>query len=668
MIEYKRNNVSKSMNIVVWASDFQINRLRLSNHWYVDGVFTVVPIGYHQLLTICIRDPNTGFVKPALWGLLSSKEEDCYMELFRIIKNLITSLSTVKCELSNVTLDFEPGLMNGFAVVFPDVRIIGCLFHFKQALFREAQQQRLTTQERMDKTKEIISLLGSLCWNGDIKLVQKKFNEMERIEEDSEYIGLIEYYKKNWLPRLKSGLIDYSNTEDNFRSNSVIEQYNAHIKNSLTRSSSWPKFVNFLVDEESKYVQSSFNAEQKGESAVKSINFGKASIPQNLPKRKAVIGTKKSLKEPTTLQANKGKGKSTKKRKIESTENIQLENSADNTTSHKHVLKSTKKNSRVSKNPKIKKYTFTSGIKVKGEVEEVAERESVDESQSHDWIEWDSNSCRYDSFLTVFALCLYNKDQTFHVDKADRRHRLYKQYERLCSTADALLKATTMQERKDIISEFWMDTHAIGVDEQPLGVMGSVNQLLQLLSPLLSLRPFLIVHKNCQFCDFEGSERIRWYLPISITDMSHLNFGSLQEYYTWFLETKKSQQCEVCKLNTLTIRFGEGFTEPDYITIEFIYTNKKDEIELPHKFTFNENLKGKDSKFKLVSTINRPTANHFSCCLYRPRLLSKDFVVDNWVWHDGLKHQRKLVAMRSFSEVSSQKPMILFYEKAKTRE
>jgi len=48
------------MKIIIWGSDFQVNRLRLTNHLFIDGTFTIVPCGFLQLVTIAIRDPNTG--------------------------------------------------------------------------------------------------------------------------------------------------------------------------------------------------------------------------------------------------------------------------------------------------------------------------------------------------------------------------------------------------------------------------------------------------------------------------------------------------------------------------------------------------------------------------------------------------------------------------------
>ena len=277
---YRKNNINKSLKLAIWASDFQINRLRLTNHWYVDGTFTITPCNFYQLVTIAIKDPNTGFVKPAMWSILDSKDEEAYYHTLRITKEIVSQCNTLSWTLPSVTLDFEQALINAFQRVFPETRIIGCLFHFKQALYREAQSQGLTKAEVKEETNTLVSRLGSLSWKGSSILVQKELEELEKHYEDSEHFKLISYYKNCWFDRLESGAIDYSNVEDEFRANSVLEQYNCHVKDCLPRCSSWPKFLQFLVEEEADYVNESFLAEQKGQVQSKSVNFGKVYQPK----------------------------------------------------------------------------------------------------------------------------------------------------------------------------------------------------------------------------------------------------------------------------------------------------------------------------------------------------------------------------------------------------
>ena len=171
---FTKNDSKKGIKVAIWSSDIQINRLRLTNHWFVDGTFTIAPCSYQQLITIMIKDPKTGFVKPALWAVLSSKDEEAYQIFFRAVKDTATSSGCLDWTLASCTLDFEPALMNAFHEIYPDTRVIGCLFRFKQALFREAQLKGLMTDERKESTKEVIDVLGGLCWKGCADKVEKE--------------------------------------------------------------------------------------------------------------------------------------------------------------------------------------------------------------------------------------------------------------------------------------------------------------------------------------------------------------------------------------------------------------------------------------------------------------------------------------------------------------
>ena len=75
--------------------------------------------------------------------------------------------------------------------------------------------------------------------------------------------------KKSWLPEPKSGLIDYNEIKDNYRANSVLEQYNGHIKYFLPKLLNWLTFLEFLIEEENEYVKGLL--EQKKRSSHKQM-------------------------------------------------------------------------------------------------------------------------------------------------------------------------------------------------------------------------------------------------------------------------------------------------------------------------------------------------------------------------------------------------------------
>ena len=51
-----KDGLEFDFKVLFWSSDFQLNRLRLSDHWYIDGTFDAVPPEYTQTVNILIRD------------------------------------------------------------------------------------------------------------------------------------------------------------------------------------------------------------------------------------------------------------------------------------------------------------------------------------------------------------------------------------------------------------------------------------------------------------------------------------------------------------------------------------------------------------------------------------------------------------------------------------
>ena len=233
-------------------------------------------------------------MKPASWILVNNKDEETYYYMFNTLKDIVGASGTLKWFLSSVTLDFEAALLQSFSQIFENTKIIGCLFHFKQALFREAQSQGLTKSEMKEGTQILIQRLGALSWKGNTSIAKEEIKNLKKQYQNTQYNNLILYYENNWFPKLECGLIDYSHIDDEFRANSVLEKYNCHIKDSLPRCPNWPKFIDFLVSEEAKYVQEAFLNEQKGLASIKSTNFGQTYLPKSLKVKKSTKKTGKA--------------------------------------------------------------------------------------------------------------------------------------------------------------------------------------------------------------------------------------------------------------------------------------------------------------------------------------------------------------------------------------
>jgi len=120
-----------------------------------------------------------------------------------------------------------------------------------------------------------------------------------------------------------------------------------------------------------------------------------------------------------------------------------------------------------------------------------------------DWIQWNKNSCRYDSFISVFSLGLFNKFKEFNLLKSSKQHKYHKEYALLCEIAQFPLDSTSSLERKNLIGRFWTKMNEVGLDNNEKGKMRFVQELLLLFAPLLHLQPFFEEERICKLCDLK---------------------------------------------------------------------------------------------------------------------------------------------------------------------
>ena len=76
---------------------------------------------------------------PLVFALMSGKKKKDYRAVIReIIKNIPGQPSVRK-----VTVDFERAIWSAFQKVLPEVRIMGCAFHWSQALWRKVSVRKV---------------------------------------------------------------------------------------------------------------------------------------------------------------------------------------------------------------------------------------------------------------------------------------------------------------------------------------------------------------------------------------------------------------------------------------------------------------------------------------------------------------------------------------------
>ena len=137
-----------------------------------------------------------------------------------------------------ITIDFEDALEKVVRLVFQDVHITGCLFHLRQAMNRKIKGK---VDQKIQE--QLVDELTHPCW-------QKEYsgtfgdNIKSKYKDNIQLIEYVNYYENEWLPRLRSEMINYTIINQKYRSNSILEGYQYQLE---THIRSQPQFQNLII-------------------------------------------------------------------------------------------------------------------------------------------------------------------------------------------------------------------------------------------------------------------------------------------------------------------------------------------------------------------------------------------------------------------------------------
>ena len=114
----------KLMEITILWSFVQVQLL-------FDATFSIVPAPFKQCLIAMVFNAALKIYVPVAWILMTGKSDECYWQAFNWLTN------SVECiDPSYIGVDFELAFFRMIDIHFPDAKLLGCKFHFKQAARR----------------------------------------------------------------------------------------------------------------------------------------------------------------------------------------------------------------------------------------------------------------------------------------------------------------------------------------------------------------------------------------------------------------------------------------------------------------------------------------------------------------------------------------------------
>lgn len=182
---------------------------------------------------------------PLFFVLMTKKSQAAYTHLFKTIEKSWSLRPT------SISTDFEKGLRNALKNQYPTAELIGCWFHYAQALLRKA--------------KKISRFLRFLNDNADAKKLFRKFKNLALIREDkiiialsmfkaeakkfgSRFTAFITYFEEEWIKKVGPNM--FSVFLKMHRTNNLVETYNSDIRSKIPPSGCFFKFLQFLQKEE----------------------------------------------------------------------------------------------------------------------------------------------------------------------------------------------------------------------------------------------------------------------------------------------------------------------------------------------------------------------------------------------------------------------------------
>eukprot|EP00804_Cyclotella_cryptica_P003775 CCRYP_008952-RG/>CCRYP_008952-RG protein AED:0.38 eAED:0.62 QI:0/0/0/1/0/0.33/3/0/196 len=104
----------------------------ISVHMFVDATFDIVPHPFYQCLIIMVFDARLRIFIPVAWILMTGKTNECYWQAFNWLCSAVDEIAP-----AYIGVDFERAFFTQVSNHFSEADLIGCLFHFKQALRRK---------------------------------------------------------------------------------------------------------------------------------------------------------------------------------------------------------------------------------------------------------------------------------------------------------------------------------------------------------------------------------------------------------------------------------------------------------------------------------------------------------------------------------------------------
>ena len=182
---------------LMFATQDMLTLLSSAKRWYMDATFKLVRAPFTQLWSIHAFLRYDGNIKqvPLLFVMMTGKRAKDYQ---RVLEVLLEHLPT-QPKLRQGVLDFEAAVWNAMRTVFPTVELLGCAFHWNQAIYRKVQDIGLSPAYHEKKAifKYVRQLMALVYLPHEH--ITRIFEDLRQRTEEQGLRQLTTYIAQTWI-------------------------------------------------------------------------------------------------------------------------------------------------------------------------------------------------------------------------------------------------------------------------------------------------------------------------------------------------------------------------------------------------------------------------------------------------------------------------------------
>ena len=240
-----------AQEIAIWSSPEGKAVLRQNFLVLIDATFRITPHPFSQCVVVMALDRSTDTYVPCVWALMSSKNETMYWLLLQDIASILDW----RWRPEIIVTDFEKSLVAAVKAQFPETRLVGCFFHFKQAIIR-----KLTVKFGFIR-REASDIAGKFDFltvlpNSDIQRGISYLQDLPEMQTIA-HKEFFDYFHKTWMEKYGPEMWNISDLTTKTlvtRTNNPLERYNRRLNELfLAAHPTLARFVSIIRSEEADY-------------------------------------------------------------------------------------------------------------------------------------------------------------------------------------------------------------------------------------------------------------------------------------------------------------------------------------------------------------------------------------------------------------------------------